>query len=100
MPRGVAKQSQQSPTIKKSSKNRKAAVLVIKTIGFLVMPYSYCKTNKLPYKMAPGYKRYKECMRRSRTYDRNGISLANTQRLATEKERIDAKEHQTEQKLL
>lgn len=76
MPRGVAKQSQQSPAIKKSTKNRKAAVLVIETIGFLVMPCSYCEANKLPCKMASGYERCKECTRRGRTCDGNGISLA------------------------
>ncbi|PTB49361.1 hypothetical protein M431DRAFT_65810, partial [Trichoderma harzianum CBS 226.95] len=90
IPRGVAKQ--QLSVEKKSTKNRKAAVLVIKTIGIIVIPYSYCKAKNLPCKIAKGYNRCKEYTRRRRSYDRNRISLAAAQQLATEKERLNTKE--------
>lgn len=73
MPRGVAKPSQ--PSLAKSTQNRKAAVLVIETIGFLVMPCSFCESRGLPCKMAKGYQKCKECTRRGRSCDGNGISL-------------------------
>lgn len=114
MPRGVTKPSQ--PTVAKSTRNRKAAVLVIETIGVIVMPCSFCESRGLSCKMARGYQKCKECTRRGRSCDGNGISLAAgmisflciilvltvivAERLAAEKERIDAEERQTEQQLL
>ncbi|KAL7783238.1 hypothetical protein V8C37DRAFT_397407 [Trichoderma ceciliae] len=43
MPYSIVKQ--QSSVEKKLTRNRKAAVLVIETIGIVVMPCSYCKAK-------------------------------------------------------
>jgi hypothetical protein len=74
MPRGVTKQ--RSTTQKSSTDYRKAAFVVIDTIGVLVMPCSFCEQKGFPCKMATGYNKCKECTRRGRTCDGNGISLA------------------------
>lgn len=74
MPRGVSKQRSSVP--KSSTDYRKAAIIVIETIGVLVMPCSFCDSRNLPCKMAPGYNKCLECTRRGRTCDGNGISLA------------------------
>jgi hypothetical protein len=74
MPRGVSKRRSVVP--RSSTDYRKAALVVIDTIGVLVMPCSFCDTRGLSCKMAPGYQKCLECTRRGQTCDGNGISLA------------------------
>lgn len=80
MPRGVSKQRSSVP--KSSTDYRKAAIIVIETIGVLVMPCSFCDSRGLPCKMATGYNKCLECTRRGRTCDGNGISLAAGERFS------------------
>ena len=74
MPCKVAKQHSKGSA--RSTQNYKAAVIIINIIGILVMPYSFYKEKHLLYKIAIGYKKYKEYIYYSHSYNSSSISLA------------------------
>jgi hypothetical protein len=79
-----------SGRIKKSGKRSKSIekrltlTALIDESGVLVMPYSYCKSYYLRYKILEGVSRYYKYVRRGRSYDNAGAPVSSLSRITSE----------------
>ena len=83
----------------KKTEERHRLVALIDSFSVDIMPCSFYNDRGLSYRMMEGVSRYKECVRRGRSYD-GVLEASSVQKILSAEERLKLEEEQTEAKLL
>ena len=83
----------------KKTKERHRLIALINSFSVDVMPCTFCSDRSLYCRIIEGVSRYKEYVRRSRSYD-SVLDASSVQKILSAEERLKLEEEQTEEKLL